>query len=60
VAASLRARDIETHVIAPEERPLAQVMGPEIGNHLRRLHEANGVVFHLGQSVKAIDDRRKS
>ena len=58
VAASLRARDIETHVIAPEERPLAHVMGPEIGDHLRRLHESKGVVFHLGERVSAVDDSR--
>jgi NAD(P)H-nitrite reductase large subunit len=29
-----------------------------VGEHLRRLHERNGVVFHLQQSVVAIDERR--
>jgi NADPH-dependent 2,4-dienoyl-CoA reductase/sulfur reductase-like enzyme len=58
VAASLRARDIETHVIAPEARPLEHVMGPEIGDYIRGLHESKGVVFHLGEKVSAIDDGR--
>jgi NADPH-dependent 2,4-dienoyl-CoA reductase/sulfur reductase-like enzyme/nitrite reductase/ring-hydroxylating ferredoxin subunit len=57
VAASLRARNIETHVIAPMTRPLEHVMGPEIGDFIRRLHESHGVVFHLGESVASIGDK---
>jgi apoptosis-inducing factor 3 len=57
VAASLRARKIETHVIAPMARPLEHVMGPEMGDFIRRLHESHGVVFHLGESVVSIGDR---
>jgi NADPH-dependent 2,4-dienoyl-CoA reductase/sulfur reductase-like enzyme/nitrite reductase/ring-hydroxylating ferredoxin subunit len=57
VAASLRARNIETHVIAPMTRPLEHVMGPEVGDFIRRLHESHGVVFHLGESVTSIDDK---
>jgi NADPH-dependent 2,4-dienoyl-CoA reductase/sulfur reductase-like enzyme/nitrite reductase/ring-hydroxylating ferredoxin subunit len=57
VAASLRARDIETHVIAPVATPMANIMGPEAGAFIRNLHEDHGVVFHLGQSVASIDDR---
>jgi NADPH-dependent 2,4-dienoyl-CoA reductase/sulfur reductase-like enzyme/nitrite reductase/ring-hydroxylating ferredoxin subunit len=57
VAASLRARDIETHVIAPMTRPLEHVMGPEMGDFIRRLHESHGVVFHLNESVVSIGDR---
>jgi NADPH-dependent 2,4-dienoyl-CoA reductase/sulfur reductase-like enzyme len=30
-------------------------MGPEIGAMVRKLHEAHGVVFHLGQTVQKID-----
>ncbi|HXD45973.1 MAG TPA: FAD-dependent oxidoreductase [Pseudolabrys sp.] len=60
VAASLRAREIEVHVVAPEARPLEKVFGPEFGDFVRSLHEEHGVVFHLEDGVTGIDAKKVS
>jgi NADPH-dependent 2,4-dienoyl-CoA reductase/sulfur reductase-like enzyme len=57
-AAALRARDIEAHVVAPEQRPMERVLGPDMGDFVRALHEEHGVIFHLGDTVVAIDGKR--
>ncbi len=49
VAASLRARDIEVHVVAPEERPMEKILGPDFSRLVQAIHEEHGVVFHLPQ-----------
>jgi NADPH-dependent 2,4-dienoyl-CoA reductase/sulfur reductase-like enzyme/nitrite reductase/ring-hydroxylating ferredoxin subunit len=58
VAASLRARSIDVHVVAPESVPMAKVLGPEVGTFLRSVHESHGVTFHLGTTVVAIEKDR--
>jgi NADPH-dependent 2,4-dienoyl-CoA reductase/sulfur reductase-like enzyme/nitrite reductase/ring-hydroxylating ferredoxin subunit len=55
VASSLRARDIEVHVVGTETVLMEKVLGPKVGNFLRKLHEDHGVTFHLGTTAVAID-----
>jgi NADPH-dependent 2,4-dienoyl-CoA reductase/sulfur reductase-like enzyme len=57
VAASLRARDIETHVVAPEAVPMERILGPQLGAFVRALHEDHGVHFHLGHTLAGIDEQ---
>jgi 3-phenylpropionate/trans-cinnamate dioxygenase ferredoxin reductase subunit len=55
VAASLRARGLAVQVVAPEARPLERIMGPEIGDLVRSVHERHGVRFHLGPTARSIE-----
>ena len=52
-ASALRARNIEVHVVAPEKRPMERILGPQMGDFIRALHEEHGVMFHLEELASA-------
>ncbi len=53
-AAALSARGLSVHVVSLDARPLERVLGAEMGDFIRTLHEAHGEVFHMGTSIAAI------
>jgi NADPH-dependent 2,4-dienoyl-CoA reductase/sulfur reductase-like enzyme/nitrite reductase/ring-hydroxylating ferredoxin subunit len=57
VAASLRERGIQVHVVGRGKQLLEPVLGSEIGGFIRGLHEAHGVVFHMGETVVRVDGK---
>jgi len=57
VAAALRGRGLEVHVVAPDKRPMERVLGPDLGSFIRSLHEEHGVIFHLEDKAVAIDGK---
>ncbi len=57
-AAALRALDLDVHVVAPDDIPMARVLGDDIGRFMQRLHERHGVTFHLGTTALSIEPGR--
>jgi apoptosis-inducing factor 3 len=58
VAASLRTRNIEVHVVAPEERPMEKILGPDFSRLVQTLHEEHGVLFHLQNTTSGVEGKR--
>ena len=44
--------------MAPEKRPMERILGPQMGDFVRGLHEEHGVIFHLEDTATAIDARQ--
>jgi NADPH-dependent 2,4-dienoyl-CoA reductase/sulfur reductase-like enzyme/nitrite reductase/ring-hydroxylating ferredoxin subunit len=58
VAASLRYRGIEVHVVGLEHVLFERVLGAALGTLVREVHESKGVIFHFGTSVAKVDGTR--
>ncbi|MGP1667365.1 MAG: NAD(P)/FAD-dependent oxidoreductase, partial [Rhodanobacter sp.] len=56
VASSLRKRGVGVHVVGTETTLMEKVLGPQVGDFLRKLHEQHGVTFHLGTTATSIDE----
>jgi NADPH-dependent 2,4-dienoyl-CoA reductase/sulfur reductase-like enzyme/nitrite reductase/ring-hydroxylating ferredoxin subunit len=56
VAASLRNRQVPVTVVAPEEVPLAPILGEQMGKVIQTLHEQHGVEFRLGRTASEIHE----
>lgn len=55
VAAALRTRGLVVHVVSLDQCPLQNVLGSELGNFIRSLHEEHGVIFHMETSLTTIE-----
>ncbi len=55
VAASFRERGLKVELVAPEEIPMRRVFGDHIGRWFQRMHEKQGVQFHLGVTPGKIE-----
>jgi NADPH-dependent 2,4-dienoyl-CoA reductase/sulfur reductase-like enzyme/nitrite reductase/ring-hydroxylating ferredoxin subunit len=55
VAASLKQRKLDVHVVTPEEVPLQKLLGAEVGKMIQTVHEEKGVHFHFGREVRGFD-----
>ncbi|MFK8911222.1 NAD(P)/FAD-dependent oxidoreductase [Streptomyces sp. YS-3] len=54
VAAAARGYGAEVTVVEPEQTPLHQVIGPELGQIFTELHAEHGVRFHFGARLTEI------
>ena len=61
VAASLRARGLEVHVVAPGDGAArARARATRSARFVKKVHEEHGVTFHLGVDARVDRARRRS
>jgi NADPH-dependent 2,4-dienoyl-CoA reductase/sulfur reductase-like enzyme len=48
---------MEVAVVGREACPMEKILGADVGNFIRKLHEQHGVTFHLGTTATSIDAR---
>lgn len=56
VAASLITRGLHVSVVAPEGVPLERVLGADLSNLVKGVHQQKGVEFCLGRTVKQVEE----
>ncbi len=59
-ASSLRTRGCEVTIVSPDKVPFEKILGREIGELLRTIHEQKGVQLKLGATVKAFEGNGKA
>ncbi len=59
VASALGSRELPVQVVAPERLPMGAVLGESVGSWIRELHESQGVLFHLGRTVRQLRGSRR-
>ena len=55
LAGSLRDRGLAVSVTAPEELPLAAILGPRVSRYVKGLYEARGISFFMGRNAVKIE-----
>lgn len=56
-AASLRERGLAVTVVTQDARPFERILGTELGDFIRSVHEDHGVRFELGTTIAHIGER---
>jgi NADPH-dependent 2,4-dienoyl-CoA reductase/sulfur reductase-like enzyme/nitrite reductase/ring-hydroxylating ferredoxin subunit len=56
-AAALRTRKVEVDIVSVEHVPFDRVFGIALGEHIKKIHERNGVRFHLGCVASEFDGK---